>query len=52
MTDNTNAASGIKHETPAPSPASDAIFGSDVIAGTLRALNIEYIALNILSMQK
>jgi len=46
MTDNTNAASGIKHETPAPSPASDAIFGSDVIAGTLRALNIEYIALN------
>ena len=46
MTDNTNAASGIKHETPAPSPASDAIFGSDVIAGTLRALKIEYIALN------
>ena len=36
----------IKHETPAPSPASDAVFGSDVIAGTLRALDIAYIALN------
>ncbi|MDP1535925.1 MAG: thiamine pyrophosphate-binding protein [Burkholderiales bacterium] len=41
---NTNAA--IKHETPTPSPASDTIFGSDVIAATLRALDIPYIALN------
>ncbi len=44
MTDtNKNA---IKHETPTPSPASDAVFGSDVIAATLRALDMPYIALN------
>ena len=41
---NKNAA--IKHETPTPSTASDAVFGSDVIAATLRALDMEYIALN------
>jgi thiamine pyrophosphate-dependent acetolactate synthase large subunit-like protein len=41
-----NRNTAIKHETPAPSPASDAVFGSDVIAGTLRALDIAYIALN------
>ncbi len=41
---NKNAA--IRHETPAPSAASDNVFGSDVIAGTLRALDMEYIALN------
>ena len=45
MTSNTSAAA-IKHETPIPSPASDALYGSDVIAGTLRALDIDYIALN------
>ncbi len=41
---NKNAA--IKHETPTPSATSDAVFGSDVIAATLRALDMEYIALN------
>ncbi len=38
--------STIKHETPTPSPASDSVFGSDVIAATLRALDMPYIALN------
>lgn len=41
-----NNAAAIKHETPAPSAASDTVYGSDVIAGTLRALDMEYIALN------
>jgi len=41
-----NKNTAIKHETPIPSAASDAVFGSDVIAGTLRALDMEYIALN------
>lgn len=41
-----NKSTAIKHETPTPSAASDAVFGSDVIAGTLRALDMEYIALN------
>ena len=45
MTSKTNAAA-IKHEIPTPSAASDTVFGSDVIAGTLRALDMEYIALN------
>lgn len=45
MTSKNNTAA-IKHETPTPSAASDAVFGSDVIAGTLRALDMEYIALN------
>ncbi len=39
-------AAAIKHETPLPSAASDAVFGSDAVAATLRALDIEYIALN------
>lgn len=42
----TDPAATIKHETPTPSAPSDAVYGSDVIAGTLRALDIEYIALN------
>ncbi|MGE0558358.1 MAG: thiamine pyrophosphate-binding protein [Burkholderiales bacterium] len=46
MTAKTNAASAIKHETPAPAPASDSVFGSDAIAATLRALDVPYIALN------
>jgi len=45
MTQQNNSAA-IKHETPAPSAPSDAVYGSDVIAGTLRALDMEYIALN------
>jgi thiamine pyrophosphate-dependent acetolactate synthase large subunit-like protein len=43
---NQKTTAAIKHETPTPSAASDAVFGSDVIAGTLRALDMEYIALN------
>ena len=39
-------APAIRHETPAPSPASDRVYGSDAIAATLRALDIPYIALN------
>lgn len=38
--------SPIRHETPAPTPASDSVFGSDAIAATLRALDVPYIALN------
>ena len=45
MTSKSNTAA-IKHETPTPSAASDSVFGSDVIAATLRALDMEYIALN------
>ncbi len=41
-----NKIAAIKHETPAPSPASDSVFGSDAIAATLRALDMPYIALN------
>ncbi len=33
-------------EAPIPSPAGNALFGSDVVADTLRDLGIEYIALN------
>lgn len=46
MTTKNNPAATIKHETPKPTATSDAVYGSDVIAGTLRALDIEYIALN------
>ncbi len=46
MTQQNKSTAAIKHETPTPSAASDAVFGSDVIAGTLRALDMEYIALN------
>ena len=39
MTTPNNPAATIKHETPTPSATSDALYGSDVIAGTLRALD-------------
>ena len=42
----TPQAAAIRHETPAPSPASDKVYGSDAIAATLRALDLPYIALN------
>ena len=46
MTQQNKHATAIKHETPAPSPASDSVFGSDAVAATLRALDVPYIALN------
>lgn len=46
MTTKNDSAATIKHETPTPSAASDNVYGSDVIAATLRALDIPYIALN------
>ncbi len=36
----------IKHDTPVPSAPADQVWGSDAIAGMLRALDIPYIALN------
>lgn len=46
MTQQNKNSSTIKHETPTPSTTSDAVFGSDAIAATLRALDVPYIALN------
>lgn len=35
-----------RHDRPAPTPASDGVWGSDAIAAALRALDIPYLALN------
>jgi acetolactate synthase-1/2/3 large subunit len=37
---------GIVHDTPTPSPQQTEVWGSDVMAATLRSLDIPYIALN------
>jgi thiamine pyrophosphate-dependent acetolactate synthase large subunit-like protein len=40
------AANRPRHDRPSPAPASDGVWGSDAIAGALRALEIPYLALN------
>ncbi len=43
MNDTTNT---IVHDAPVPTPPADVVWGSDAIAAVLRALDIQYIALN------
>ena len=46
MSDQQTNRSSIAHDTPLPAERSDEFWGSDAIAGVLRDLQTEYIALN------